>query len=75
MFMKLLGKDFTRLERKIVYLVYYEGLTMKEVAKQTNFSESRISQMHGDILKRLRSKMQRNPEYANELEKLLQSSR
>ena len=75
MFMKLLGKDFTRLERKIVFLVYYEGRTMKEVAKQTSFSESRISQMHGDILRRLKAKMQRNPKYASELEKLLQSSR
>lgn len=74
MFKKLLGKDFTRMERRIVYLVYYEALTMKEVSKQCKFSESRISQMHGDILRRLKGKIARNPEYASELEKLLQSN-
>ena len=74
MFKKLLGKDFTRMERRIIYLVYYESLTMKEVAKQCKFSESRISQMHGDILRRLKSKIARNPEYASELEKLLQAN-
>lgn len=73
MFKKLLGHDFTKLERKIVYLVYYEGLTMKEVAVQTGFSESRISQMHGEIIRRLKQKVDRNPEYASELEKMLES--
>lgn len=74
MFKKLLGHDFTKLERKIVYLVYYEGLTMKEVAVQTGFSESRISQMHGEIIRRLKQKVDRNPEYATELEKMLESN-
>jgi RNA polymerase sigma factor FliA len=74
MFKKLLGHDFTKLERKIVYLVYYENLTMKEVAGQTGFSESRISQMHGEIIRRLKQKVCRNPEYATELEKMLESN-
>jgi len=73
MFKKLLGNDFTKLERKIVKLHYYENLTMKEIAKETDFSESRISQMHGDILRRLKQKIDRNPQYALELEKLLES--
>lgn len=74
MFKKLLGHDFTKLERKIIYLVYYENLTMKEVASNTGFSESRISQMHGEIIRRLKQKIIRNPEYASELEKLLESN-
>lgn len=73
MFKKLLGSDFTRFERRIVYLHYYQGLTMKEIAQTTGFSESRISQMHGEVLKRLQDKIERNPEYASELEKILQS--
>jgi len=73
MFKKLLGNDFTKLERKIVTLHYYENLTMKEIAQKTRFSESRISQMHGDILHRLKQKIARNPQYASELENLLES--
>lgn len=72
MFNKLLGHDFAKLERKIVYLVYYEGLTMKEVASETKFSESRISQMHGDIIRRLKQKVERNPDYSKELQKILE---
>ena len=73
MFKKLLGHDFTKLERRIVYLAYYESLTMKEIAVQTNFSESRISQMHSEIIRRLKQKVERNPLYAVELEKILES--
>lgn len=73
MFSKLMGKNFTRLERKIVYYHYYEGFTMKEIADRTDFSESRISQMHADILRRLRKKMSRNPSYVSGLEKLFES--
>jgi len=75
MFHKLLGNNFTQLERKIVFLHYYEGLTMKEIANQTNFSESRISQMHAEVLNRLRQKIQRNPAYANDLEQIFGASK
>ncbi len=73
MFKKLLGKNFTRLERKIMYLHYYENLTMKDIAKDTDFSESRISQMHTEILRRLRNKISRNPKYSEDLETLFES--
>lgn len=73
MYKKLLGRNFTSPERKIVYLHYYENLTMKEIAEDTGFSESRISQMHADIIRRLKKKVERNPEYAQDLQRMLQS--
>ena len=73
LYKKLLGKNFTRPERQIVYLHYYENLTMKEIAERTGFSESRISQMHADIINRLKKKIERNPVYANDLQRLFES--
>lgn len=73
MFKKLLGRNFTPLERKIVYMHYYENMTMKEIAEKTGYSESRISQMHTKILERLQKKVQLNPSYMSDLEAILQS--
>jgi RNA polymerase sigma factor for flagellar operon FliA len=63
---KLMGKHFSSLERKIIYFYYYEDLTMKEISKKLNISESRISQLHQQVLKRLRAKIAINPEYFDE---------
>lgn len=71
MWKKLMGKHFTLPEQKIMILHYSEGYTMKEVADAVGFSESRISQMHADILRRLRKKVERNPVYAEDLLKVL----
>jgi RNA polymerase sigma factor for flagellar operon FliA len=65
---KLIGKRCSVLERKIVYLYYYEGLTMKEISntlKISNYkiSESRISQIHHNMLKKLQTSVDVNPEY------------
>jgi RNA polymerase sigma factor for flagellar operon FliA len=60
---KLIGKDFTQLERKIVYYYYYENLTMREISAKMEISESRISQMHQDILRRLKTRIKLNPTY------------
>ena len=61
-----MGKYFSKLERKIVYLYYYENMTMDKVAKSIHLSESRVSQMHKDIIERLKSKISRNPSYFSE---------
>jgi len=72
-FLKLMGKGFIPLERKIVYMHYYENMTMKEIAEKTGYSESRISQMHAKILDRLQKKVELNPSYMKGLEAILQS--
>jgi len=60
---KLIGKDFTPFERKIIYYYYYEQLSMREIARDLNVSESRISQIHQSILVRLRNRIEVNPDY------------
>lgn len=51
---EFLTKRFTRKERLIIVLYYYEGMTMKEVGKTLGISESRVSQMHTSIIARLK---------------------
>jgi len=60
---KLISKNFSPLEQKIIYYYYYENLTMGEIGVKLNTSESRISQIHRDILQRLKNKIERNPDF------------
>ncbi len=71
MFKKLLGKHFIPFERKIVYYHYYQGMTIKEIAQETGYSESRISQMHTKIVEKLKKRIELNPEYMNHIEEAL----
>ncbi len=45
-------------ERLVLTLYYYEELTMKEVGKVLDISESRVCQLHGKALLKLRSVME-----------------
>lgn len=45
-------------ERLVVTLYYYEELTMKEIGKVMDISESRVCQLHGKALMRLKGKME-----------------
>ena len=59
----LVTRGFSRAERLIVVLYYYEGMSMKEIGLTLDLSESRVSQMHTSILARLKAQMQhRSPE-------------
>ncbi|MDD3364047.1 MAG: FliA/WhiG family RNA polymerase sigma factor [Syntrophomonas sp.] len=56
----LLAKSIARLpdkEKKVVYLYYYEGLTLKEIGIVLGLSESRISQLHTKAILRLRGSL------------------
>ncbi len=70
MFKKLLGSNFTRQERQIIYFHYYENFSIKEIAKKMNFSESRVTQIHAATINKLKQKIQRNPNYASGLQDL-----
>ncbi|MGD9692794.1 MAG: FliA/WhiG family RNA polymerase sigma factor [Phycisphaerales bacterium] len=60
----LITKGLSRAERLIVILYYYEEMTMKEIGRTLDLSESRVSQMHSSILARLKAHMQqREPEF------------
>lgn len=77
LFSKLMGKNFTDLERRIVWLYYFEDLSMKEISEHelVNLSESRVSQMHTVILSRLKQKAERNPDYFSDVWKMLEGFR
>ena len=57
--MRLVTKGLTRNERLIIILYYYEEMTMKEVGETLDLSESRVSQMHSDIMSRLESHLKK----------------
>lgn len=52
---ELLCRMLSRHEQLIVVLYYYEGMTMKEIGRTLDLSESRVSQMHTQIKERLRA--------------------
>ncbi|MDH7568826.1 MAG: FliA/WhiG family RNA polymerase sigma factor [Armatimonadota bacterium] len=40
-------------ERIVIYLYYFEGLTLKEIGRELGISESRVHQLHGQAVRRL----------------------
>jgi len=58
-------KGLNREERLVLILYYYEGLTMAEIGLVLDLSESRVSQIHKDVLNRLRTRFQK--QLGNEL--------
>jgi RNA polymerase sigma factor for flagellar operon FliA len=60
---KLISKNFTKLEQNVIFLYYYQNLTMKQISKNLCISESRVSQIHKMVLPRLKDKIKRNPNY------------
>ena len=55
----MVTRGLSRAERLIVILYYFEELTMKEIGKTLDLSESRVSQMHSAIIKRLKKQLKR----------------
>lgn len=47
----------TEKEKKVVILYYYEELTLKEISKVLEVSESRVSQLHTKALQKMRKKL------------------
>jgi len=63
---KLIGKNLTPAERKIIYYYYYENMPLCDIARKLGLSESRISQKHQSILKKLKKRIEVNPKYFDE---------
>lgn len=53
----LVSKGLTRAEKLIIFLYYYEEMTMKEIGATLDLSESRVSQMHSSVVFRLKAQM------------------
>jgi RNA polymerase sigma factor for flagellar operon FliA len=51
-----LTRGLAREERLVIILYYFEEMTMAEIGSVLNLSESRVSQIHKEILQRLRQR-------------------
>ncbi len=49
----------TEKEQKVILLYYYEDLTLKEISRVLEVSESRISQLHTKALQKMKKKWDR----------------
>ena len=49
--------QLTEKEKKVVTLYYFEELTLKEISKVMEVSESRISQIHSKAVVKLQNKL------------------
>ena len=50
-------EELERKERQILRLYYFAGLTMKEIGGRLSLSESRVCQIHGQALERVRDEL------------------
>lgn len=50
-------EGLTEKERKVIVLYYYEELTLKEISRILEVSESRVSQLHTKALQKMKSKL------------------
>ena len=56
MFTDFVTRGLNKDERLVIVLYYYEGLTMAEIGRLLGLSESRVSQIHKEVVVRLRSR-------------------
>ena len=50
-------RNLSQKEKRIVIMYYYEGLTMKEIGKILDLTESRVCQIHTNVLGRLKDQL------------------
>jgi RNA polymerase sigma factor for flagellar operon FliA len=54
--LRLLAERMSELEYRIVYLKYWEDLSMREIGELTQLSESRVCKIHARLLERLKDR-------------------
>lgn len=58
--LEFVTRNLTKKERLIIIMYYFEGLTMKEIGEVLNLTESRVCQIHSNILTRLKEQLKKN---------------
>jgi RNA polymerase sigma factor for flagellar operon FliA len=51
---EVITRSLTKKERLIVIMYYYEGLTMREIGEIMELTESRVCQIHSNVMSRLK---------------------
>ena len=52
-------RNLTKKERLIILMYYYEGLTMREIGEIMELTESRVCQIHSNVMTRLKAQLER----------------
>jgi RNA polymerase sigma factor for flagellar operon FliA len=53
-------RNLSQKEKRIIIMYYYEGLTMKEIGRILDLTESRVCQIHTNVLIRLKEQLEKN---------------
>ena len=61
--LEVLTRNLTPKEKGILHMYYLEGLTLREIGQRLALTESRVCQIHSNILKRLRDRLDPNFEH------------
>jgi RNA polymerase sigma factor for flagellar operon FliA len=56
---EFLEKGLSQVERQVLLLYYYDSMSLREIGETLNLCESRVSQIHQVVIKRLRERMDR----------------
>ncbi len=54
---KIITKGLERTERLVIVLYYYENMTMKEIGRALDISQTRVSQIHTNLMNRFKNQM------------------
>jgi RNA polymerase sigma factor for flagellar operon FliA len=57
--LEMITSSLTKKERLIVLMYYYEGLTMREIGEIMELTESRVCQIHSNVMTRLKAQLDR----------------
>jgi RNA polymerase sigma factor for flagellar operon FliA len=57
--LEMITGSLTKKERLIILMYYYEGLTMREIGEIMELTESRVCQIHSNVMTRLKSQFDR----------------
>ena len=64
--LEMITSSLTKKERLIVIMYYYEGLTMREIGEIMELTESRVCQIHSNVMMRLKAQLERTQGVAAE---------
>jgi len=56
--LEVITRNLTKKERLIIIMYYYEGLTMREIGDIMELTESRVCQIHSNVMSRLKCQLE-----------------